>query len=148
MLNFEQVNTSWVLRASNTQRHISKVGDVKIFNGLDSLKLFTENRKTCRNLVKPVSISKLTPVRFISSVKNSLITFSITLLTFIIVFYRLEQPLKVILENSWINSILLQINFSDIFEAFARVLKDDYSEQLLITGFVIILLKRKTHRNI
>ena len=101
MLNFEQVNTSWVLRASYTQRHISKVGDVvKIFNGLDSLKLVTENRKTCRNLVKPVSISKLTPVRFISPVKNSLITFSITLLTFIIVFYRLEQPLKVILENS------------------------------------------------
>ena len=76
-------------------------------------------------------------------------TFSITLITFAIVRYYLEQPLKVVLENNWIKNKLLQINFSGFFKAFAYVLKDNYlSEQLLMTGFVIILLKWKTHRNI
>ena len=42
---------------------------MKIFNSLNPLKFFTENRKTYRNLAKPVSISKLTPVSFTASVK-------------------------------------------------------------------------------
>ena len=42
---------------------------VKIFNNLNPLKFFTENCKTYRHLEKPVSISKLTPVRFSFSAK-------------------------------------------------------------------------------
>ena len=43
ILDFEQVNTSWVLQAGFTQRHTSKIGDfVKIFNSLNLLKVFTE----------------------------------------------------------------------------------------------------------
>ena len=53
--------------------------------------------------------------------------------------------MKITLENNWIKNILLQINFTGIFEGFAWVEKDDYSEQLLMTSFIIILLKRKTH---
>ena len=43
-------------------RHASKIC-------LNTLKFFTENCKTYRNLAKPTSVSKLTPVRFYSSVK-------------------------------------------------------------------------------
>ena len=42
---------------------------VEIFNSLNPVNVFTENCETYRNLAKPVSISKLTPVRFSSSVK-------------------------------------------------------------------------------
>ena len=42
---------------------------VKIFNSSNPLKFFTENCKTYRNLAKPVSVSKLTPVRFFFSDK-------------------------------------------------------------------------------
>ena len=42
---------------------------MKIFNSLNPLKFFAENRKTYINLAKPVSIVQLTPVRFSSSVK-------------------------------------------------------------------------------
>ena len=42
---------------------------VKIFNSFNPLIFFTENYKTYRNLAKPVSVSKLTLVRFSSSVK-------------------------------------------------------------------------------
>ena len=49
--------------------HIEDGTFVKIFNSLNPLKCFTENCKTYRNLAKPVSITKLTPVRFSSSVK-------------------------------------------------------------------------------
>ena len=49
--------------------HIEDGSFVKTFNNLNPLKFFTENCKTYRNLAKPVSISKLTPVRFSSSVK-------------------------------------------------------------------------------
>ena len=49
--------------------HIEDGRFVKTFNSLNPLKFFTENCKTYRNLAKPVSISKLTPVRFSSSVK-------------------------------------------------------------------------------
>ena len=46
------------------------MGDfVKIFNSLNPFKFFTENYKTYRNLAKPVSVSKLTPVRFSFSAK-------------------------------------------------------------------------------
>ena len=39
-----QVDTSWVLRASLTQRHTSNMGDfVKVFNSLNPLEFFTEN---------------------------------------------------------------------------------------------------------
>ena len=38
--------------------------------------------------------------------------------------------------------------FSGIFSAFAQGLKDNYSEQLSMTGFVIILLKWKTQQKI
>ena len=49
--------------------HIEDGRFVKTFNSLNPLKFSTESCKTYRNLVKPVSISKLTPVRFPSSVK-------------------------------------------------------------------------------
>ena len=49
--------------------HIEDGRFVKIFNSLNPLKSFTENCKTYRNLAKPVSVSKLTPVRFSFSVK-------------------------------------------------------------------------------
>ena len=42
---------------------------VKIFNNLNPLKSFTENCKADRNLAKPISINKLTPVRFSPAVK-------------------------------------------------------------------------------
>ena len=110
---FEQVNTSWVLKASFTDktkaffsfikakrkfwnRHTSKMGDFS----LNPLKFFPENCKTYRNLAKPVSVSKVPPVRFFF-LSNSLITLSITLIKFTIIFYCLEQLLKVILENNW-----------------------------------------------
>ena len=126
--DFEQVNTSWVLRASFTDktkaflfsfikvkgkfwnRHTSKMRDFS----LNPLKFFTENCKTYRNLAKPVSVSKIPLAKFFS-LSNSLITLSITLITFTIIFYCLEQPLKIILENNWIKNILLQINFTGIF---------------------------------
>ena len=57
-----------------------------------------------------------------------------TLITFTIVFYYLERPLKVNLENNLIKNNLLQINFTGIFE-FLLVLKDDYLEQSLMTAF-------------
>ena len=47
-----------------------KMGDLwSIFNSLNPLKCFTKNCKTYRTPAKPVSISKLTSVRFSSSVK-------------------------------------------------------------------------------
>ena len=49
--------------------HIENGAFVKIFNNLNPLKFFPENCKTYINLAKPVSIIKLTPVRFSSSVK-------------------------------------------------------------------------------
>ena len=46
------------------------MGDfVKIFNSLNPLEFFPENRETYRNLAKPLSIGKLTPVRFSSTAK-------------------------------------------------------------------------------
>ena len=42
---------------------------MKIFNSLNPLEFFAENRETYRNLAKPLSIGKLTPVIFSSSVK-------------------------------------------------------------------------------
>ena len=45
--------------------HTSKMGDFS----LNPLTFFTENWKTYRNLAKPASISKVTPVRFYFSVK-------------------------------------------------------------------------------
>ena len=63
---------------------------VKLFSSLNPLKVFTKNCKTYRNIAKQNFL-------FLS---NSLITFSITLMTFAIVFYCLEQLLTVILKNN------------------------------------------------
>ena len=46
-------------------RHKSRMGDfLNIFNSLNPLKFFTKHCKTHRNFAKPVSISKITPVKF------------------------------------------------------------------------------------
>ena len=49
--------------------HIEDARFMKIFNSLNPLKFFTGNCKTYGNLVKFVSVSKLTPVRFSSFLK-------------------------------------------------------------------------------
>ena len=92
---------------------------VKIFNSLHPLIFFIENCKTYRNLVKPVSICKRTTVKPSSSVKF-IFTFSITLITFTIVFYCLERPLKIVMENDWIKNHLPQINLLRFWLSFER----------------------------
>ena len=92
------------------------MGDfVKASNSLNPLIFFTENCKTYKNLAKPVSISKLTPIRFSSLVKFINDTFDNFNNILVIVFNCLERPLKVILKNKWIKNNLLQISSTRIF---------------------------------
>ena len=66
---------------------------------LNPLKVFTENSKTYRNLAKPVSVSKITPIRFSFSVKfinNTFDNFNNIYYCFIL----LEAALKAFLENN------------------------------------------------
>ena len=122
---FEQVNTSWVLRASFTDKtkaffsfinvkckfwnhQTSKMGNFC----LNPLKFFTENCKTYRNLAKPV-----TPVTFSFSVKFINNTFD----KFNNIYYCFLLPGAAIKShpgNNWIKNILLQINFTAFLKVF------------------------------
>ena len=106
--DFKQGNTNWVLRASVT--HTTK-----------SFIYFSENCKTYRNLAKPVSISKRTPVRFSFSVKfiyNTFDNFNNIYFCFLLSGAAIEsRP-----EKQWNKKYFATNQLYCIFKRFAWVL--------------------------